>query len=515
VQTVACGSKEFCVAGPATGAYIWTGSQWRGPKKLGKHLPNGPACARGTTTCLYYSNTRTLIHTSSGWTSVPLPAGLTVTDIACASATFCEAVAGDTFAHYDGSNWQVDTAAPSDGFQTIACAAPHYCLATGRYSAELTGSTWTEKSVSAGTLVTLDCAVPHHCVGLVAKRFRPASVGGTSVFGGWSWTFRDIPTNDTRLLALSCPSATLCRAVDLQGRSFDLVHGKWRPRQLVPASGTLRTISCASAQWCMARDASGNALRWHDGHWSKPHPIDIAHGRFGETAISCSADRFCAALSENYGSPDSKMIRYSHGHWHHPQAVSPDIPKYAGNFGPSDISCPAAGYCVVTIYQGRLFTYDHGSWSTSQRLSRHLGRVACSSPQHCAIDTGQSTLVSHGKSWRRVPALTGKGEFASVLNCLGTAFCFGTGFFDLADFHRGVWGRLAGVRPGVQDCASRTYCVAEAYSRPFQQGRRFEETFDGSAVRRSPYHHAVAIACAPGPMCIELTKNSARVGSRS
>ena len=155
VRNVACGSNHFCVAGPATGAYIWSGSHWAGPKRLGSHLPNGPVCARGTSTCLYYSSTRTLIHKPSHWASSPMPTGLQAYGISCASARFCEAlVVADSptrhFARYDGSRWRFDRTAPSLTYSKIACAAPKYCLATSADSfdddaaktAVFDGSTW-------------------------------------------------------------------------------------------------------------------------------------------------------------------------------------------------------------------------------------------------------------------------------------------------------------------------------------------------------------------------------------
>ena len=196
-----------------------------------------------------------------------------------------------------------------------------------------------------------------------------------------------------------------------------------------------------------------------------------------------SPDRFCVAFSQTYGLPDPEMIRYVHGRWQRPQPMNLDFKN--PYLGPGDISCPAAGYCVVTSDNGRVFTYDHGAWTTSRRLARHLGAVDCSSPKHCVIDAGQNTLVSRGSSWQSVPAIIGQGNKASVVDCVEATFCLGNAFFDLADLHDGVWGRLAGVHPGVQACASRTYCVAEAYSKPFDEGSRFEETFNGSAVRRS------------------------------
>jgi hypothetical protein len=207
------------------------------------------------------------------------------------------------------------------------------------------------------------------------------------------------------------------------------------------------------------------------------------------------------------------MIRYFHGRWHHLQALPTDIGKYGGL---SDITCPTAGFCVLTTLRGALFTFEQGAWGSAQRLVVHLGDVECSSATHCVASAGHHTLVYDGHSWRKRAGVPRVLDYGGP-DCAGKAFCLGTynaAAYDVAELHHTLWGRLVGVHPGVQACATPTFCVAEAYSQRFDQGTRFEETFNGSAVRRSTYQAARAIACTPGPMCIELTKYSARVGRR-
>ena len=152
VEQVACGSNHFCVAGPADGAYIWNGEHWTGPTHLGGDHAAGPLCARGTTTCAYYSSSKTLIHSGSGWHTAPLLPGTGFVRLSCASATLCEAILGTQsggvqFERYDGSSWHVDPAAPTErGFSDIACAPPSYCLAIGDLGGpayELRGTAWT------------------------------------------------------------------------------------------------------------------------------------------------------------------------------------------------------------------------------------------------------------------------------------------------------------------------------------------------------------------------------------
>jgi hypothetical protein len=255
----------------------------------------------------------------------------------------------------------------------------------------------------------------------------------------------------------------------------------------------------------MAIDEVGNAVRWQDGHWSKPQPIDIGHHML---AIGCASDRSCAAV--DYGDASrthlaTRAIRYVHGHWQRPQRIDTDGIS-------AGVSCAAASFCVVLeVNRGRLVTFEHGSWSAPKYLRYAGSDVDCVAPARCFLSGHRVTRVLRGHTWHKVPTPSGFGG----VDCVDAAFCLGAYDTDAssgaAELHAGVWGRLA-VRAGLQACASRTFCIAEAYSKPNRQGSKFEETFNGSAVRTSIFHATNSLVCAAGPLCIELTKYSARVG---
>jgi hypothetical protein len=508
VGNVACGTNQFCVAALASDAYVWNGAHWTGPTQLSsnRQFTGGPVCARGTTTCVYWSTAKTLVHEASGWTSLPFPAGLQINDISCATADFCEALASQPdgskeFVHYDGTSWQLDTMAPDKRYQEIACAAPSYCLATGAGagSDELNASTWTPVAGNPKfTLNSFDCGAPGHCAGIKDH------LGKAAVFSGGHWIPAGLPDEWVRTTAVSCPSATLCRATDRQGRTFDLVNDTWSAgRQLVPATGLLRHVSCASRHWCMAIDGTGNALRWHDGHWSKPQPMD-KNRQPPATAISCTPDRVCTVVTTSLDAlpaltPQGEAIRYVHGHWQPPTVIDP-------NHEMIDVSCPTASYCAAVDWNGGVVVFRHGSWSAPHQVFQPSFQRAidCAAPARCVSVGTDGTLVSHGNVWKHVPQPK-HAEFYNV-DCVDTAFCVGND--GGAELHAGVWGPVA---PDAFDvgpsCASRTFCVAirDEYG-------THDLTFNGAAGRRSHWHHGRDMSCAPGPLCVEIYRDGARVG---
>jgi hypothetical protein len=470
----------------------------------------------------YQANT-TLVHRESGWVSAPDPAGMRIFDVSCASATFCGALGDasdgqDHFVRYDGSSWQVATPLPvSHGeYQGIACAAPTYCLAPGtcvdptyclapgaKGSAEFDGASWTRTAtVPAISVTSVECGAPGSCVALGRR------LGRGAVFTGDQWIEAPLPDNGETGAGLSCPSATLCRATDGQGRTFDLAGSTWSTaRQLVPATGLLRDISCASRVWCMAIDLNGNALVWHDRHWSKPKQIDPDHALI---AISCAPDRTCAAVTSVLElSPGfqfhGRAFRYVHGEWQHPKLIDPSL-------GVGDVSCPSSGYCAAVDGLGRVITFTHGSWSApAQTADTFLQTIDCVAPRHCVTVGHGGTLVLTGQSWHHVVAF-GRHVDLTRIDCVDPAFCVAaTSPRGLAELHAGVWAQLSVENLIVgPSCASRTLCIGDALS---AGGVRVDETFDGSAGRQSRYHREKAVTCVGDSMCIELTNNSALVGN--
>jgi hypothetical protein len=201
-----------------------------------------------------------------------------------------------------------------------------------------------------------------------------------------------------------------------------------------------------------------------------------------------------------------QAIRYVDGHWRHPELIDPSD-------GLVDVSCPISSYCAAVDSGGRLITFAHGSWSApSQTADRSLVSIDCAAPEHCVTWGRGGTLILAGQSWHHV-VTPGRHGYLTGIDCVDTAFCVAESDLGVQELHAGVWAQLPGdsaSRPIGASCASRTLCVADAHD---VTSGPVGETFNGSADRQSKFHHERAVSCAAGPMCIEVTENSAWIGT--
>ena len=200
-----------------------------------------------------------------------------------------------------------------------------------------------------------------------------------------------------------------------------------------------------------------------------------------------------------------QAMRYVHGRWQRPRIIDPIK-------GMVDISCPTSGYCVALSGHGRVTTFEHGSWSEPMKVTQ-LKQLAidCVSPGHCVSVGDGGNMILDGPAWTQVPGVGSRHTVLVGVDCVDEAFCVAGGPV-VVEFHAGVWSRLPFVAVVLPpSCASRNLCVIAGQTKNHHV---VEETVDGAAVRRSPSHHAGVVSCAPGPLCIELTRYSALVGSR-
>jgi hypothetical protein len=62
------------------------------------------------------------------------------------------------------------------------------------------------------------------------------------------------------MTSVSCPTTTLCRAVDSLGRVFGWNGSTWSAGTLIDNGHALTSISCPSVSYCVAVDRAGNAF---------------------------------------------------------------------------------------------------------------------------------------------------------------------------------------------------------------------------------------------------------------
>jgi hypothetical protein len=565
-KTVACGTAQFCVAGPPDAAYIWDGNDWTGPRELGPALEHGPVCAPGTTTCVYVGGGASVVHDASGWHSVPLPDGFEDTfAVSCATTTFCEALdlvptsptgdypAAAKAAHFDGTSWHRD----ADPYTTyahaplgiipdeISCATPTYCLAVsvalGRVES-FDGTSWTRLNEfrihNAADMYGLTCVAPGTCFGTklaLVDRTRQRRYEGFVAYRDGKWSIElqrnvgDIqaqpcPTTSTcgaidARLALSCPTSALCRVVDRQGDIYSIADGQWSAvDHLMPTQGTLSDVSCASRTWCMAVDSHGNALLWSDGQWSAPVKID---GNEALPAISCSASQVCVAIDGDQGKntdavrSGGRAIRYSSGRWHAPQVVDSGSRL-------QDVSCSTASRCVIVDSKGRVITRKSGGWRAPKTIAHSLATISCVGNSFCmAGGIAPHISVFVGGRWKALPHPPFTHRVLAV-DCVDRRYCLASGILATYRFDSRGWrnthagsigytsaGELGPMLLSVS-CGTRRFCILDWN----EEDGAFDSSDPSGLIRGTHYRplprQATHVSCVRN-MCMQVRHSVAYV----
>ena len=222
--------------------------------------------------------------------------------------------------------------------------------------------------------------------GNVAYTTTPAS-------GGWSGP----TTIDTgqQLTAVSCPSTTLCFAVDNHGSLFTSTtpasSAVWTPGT-IDGMTALHAISCPSLTLCVAVDDNGRAVSSTTpetaSSWSG-QTIDNTHHL---TGVSCPTTSFCAAVD---AIGQVLVTTTPTSNWGQPLLLNgPGHPL-------SGISCTASGLCVAvaadgTVYASADATSATPTWSsTPADAPIQLNAVSCSDVGFCAlVDQSGNVLTS-------------------------------------------------------------------------------------------------------------------------
>jgi hypothetical protein len=333
---------------------------------------NGVACpTAGECVAVGYalgtdSNGYPLAATRAGSTwatsSPPRPAGsfsAPLVGIACPSARSCFAV---------GTAWSAATPGDSEPF------ADRWNLSSwsGTVLPQPAGS----KSAS---LSGISCASAVACVA-VGNFQRSLSAGARQFplverWNGKSWiaVATLLPAGETSavLTAVSCPSATACRAVGSDADGAQAFAYYWNGRTwssaAISAPGDdpiLAAISCATTTSCTAvgytSGASGVetlAEQWSGSSWASSGAADPPQGTGGSelSSVSCIAGDACVAAGEYLENPYTVSFALSE-EWNGSTwelLTTPEAPDGSGFF--SGVTCVAAGSCEGV---GTSWNYD-------------------------------------------------------------------------------------------------------------------------------------------------------------
>jgi hypothetical protein len=199
------------------------------------------------------------------------------------------------------------------------------------------------------------------------------------------------------LNAVSCPSTGLCVAVGngVIAVSTDPAGGAaaWSTARVGMEGTLLKAVSCASASLCVATEGdSGQGEVWTSsdpsggaGAWSE---VKIAEDEEGVGGVSCPTSKLCVAVGSGYGGNvfTSTDPTAGAGAW---TAAKIDSQRLY------DVSCPSERLCVATDNNGDVLsstepTGGAGAWS-SAKVGGLLEHVSCASWGFCvALDGGEA-----------------------------------------------------------------------------------------------------------------------------
>jgi hypothetical protein len=266
------------------------------------------------------------------------------------------------------------------------------CVAVGAVTAsDASAFSWgAPLSVDSGTLIDGDpagitgmsCPSASLCVAVDNAGNVLASTSPTTG-EPWSLTAAD-PGNV--FSAVSCPSVSLCVAVDdedvVTSDSPAAGAGAWQRTEVDP-SADISGVSCASAAACVAVDSDGNSLTSQD-----------ADGGAGAWTVA-PADGNLASPYECY--------------------------HYGGNeCGPAGldaVACPTVSLCAAVDDDGYPLSTDDPAdgqlWETGPRLADpgDATKISCPTVSFCALVDGQSSTVTTWHPDGRAPAGTGPSWF--------------------------------------------------------------------------------------------------------
>ncbi len=261
------------------------------------------------------------------------------------------------------------------------------------------------QTLASGTTITgLSCAPGGGCY----AADNAGSVLALHSGGNWPAAVSD-PNGG--LVALSCPAAGSCLAIDSQGLSIVLSHGTWSsPAPIGTGSGTVTSVSCASADFCLAVDTIGQAFTYAgpSAGWSQQ---TIAPSGQALNSVSCASHTACVAVGAG-----GQVYSYTGATW-----TGPDIVDSGHDL--VSVSCPSAGFCMAVDTAGHAVQFSAGHWA-QQPLGFTAASVSCPAVGTC-LAAGRAGVATYGGDhWTAPSAVDTVG--LSRIDCVAVNSCVAT-----------------------------------------------------------------------------------------
>jgi hypothetical protein len=244
--------------------------------------------------------------------------------------------------------------------------------------------------------------------------------------------------------AISCPSDSLCIAVDRQGNIYttsDPAAGPeaWTETQTGPANWTGAAtkvtveLACPSAQLCVAFDDDGSVLTIDPtagpDAWAVTPGVDPpSHIGLGGLSLSCPSATLCVAVDGAGNALTSTDPAGGASAW---KLAKIDLVDN----GLKAVSCPSPSLCIAVDFDSVITstnpTGGAGAWKRVRLTSDAYAAfddVSCASVSFC-VAVGGPLAVTQDPTGGASAWKIGGGLGVSRLACPSPAMCVGTDFF--------------------------------------------------------------------------------------
>lgn len=378
---------------------------------------------------------------------------------------------------------------------------------------------------------------------LLGAGWRRGIVMAALVLVGWpavaraglSWS-GPVFLNDgapTLMVAIACPSASQCTAVDYGGKEVSFnptAPAGWSAYSIDPS--TLTGVACPAAGECVAVDQRGREVTFDPRRIGAPHArlIDVGASL---VSIACPTASECAA-----GDSAGRVISFD------PASPGRALRRSLSSSQLAGIACPSSSQCTVidsgysssgmVVGGSRLITFDPADPSKSTKSISVAGlgpQLACPTSNQCvalaspACSSGsceQGGTVTFNPESAKVPVVDSRSQvFDLSLACPSTRQCTAmdaSGYETTFDPNAtsagshvfvdpfGDWPK--GVNRGEIACPSVSTCTVVSGSYPGSH----EMTFDPAAARTPPAFliddgaPAVGVSCPSSRECVTLAQ---------
>jgi len=496
LTAVSCTAPTFCVAVGTEGfaaAFDGTGSTTPTTFNTGDaNNLTGVSCLSDTFCIAVDSIGQALTYHGAGmWTTATIdPFGLT--GISCVSGPFCVAVdPGGDAVTFNGSSWTFTPVVPGS-FSSVSCVSSTLCVAMGEGGATsvYNGSTWGQRPTSTlQSAAVVSCSSTTFC--LASDIFGNTEVYN-SVAGTWGDAHTMCDSCDLDITGVSCPSDSLCMAVDGNAGRYSILSlaDEWTD----PVAGDITTlpqgVSCPTATFCALTDTAGRARLSNGSAWGSGTPVFTTLG-----PVSCPTATFCLAAA------GVDVAAYHDGMWSGLANLEPSN----GSTTINDISCSSPSFCAVVDSKGRVAFYNGTQWSALGTIDFDaLTTVSCSGPKLCvAADTSGRLLNFNGLTWSS-PTYADTYNRVTDVSCVGANFCAAVDDAGNALYFNGSsWSALSIISGGggalSLSCVSARFCYATTTA----------STVSGfgpglTAIESTLPSHGfpTQISCNAAPMCV-------------